>query len=84
VQRSRKGGTRNVAFAGLGTASPVGYSAGLVLRGVFVQGPGWRWCFYLAAILNVLVFLAAIWGVPSDKVEGGQGSVWGRIGKEVD
>ena len=69
----------------MGAASPVGYSAGLVLGGVFVEGPGWRWSFYLAAILNVLIFVAALWGVPSDVVEVEErGSVWGKLREEVD
>ncbi|TVY40588.1 putative MFS-type transporter [Lachnellula subtilissima] len=79
------GTTRNIAFSGMGAASPVGYSAGLVLGGVFVEGPGWRWSFYLAAILN------RFWGVPNDRLEvdadvdGVRGrGVWGRLREEVD
>ncbi|KAH7327420.1 major facilitator superfamily domain-containing protein [Rhexocercosporidium sp. MPI-PUGE-AT-0058] len=38
-----KGGNRrNFAFAATGAASPVGYTVGLVLGGVFVQRVGWR------------------------------------------
>lgn len=33
---------RNFAFAATGAASPVGYTVGLVLGGVFVQSVGWR------------------------------------------
>jgi MFS family permease len=79
-----KGGRRNVAFAGMGAASPVGYTVGLVLGGVFVEGPGRRWSHYLAAILNVVIFGAAAWVVPADKVEDGRGNVWGRLGREID
>jgi MFS family permease len=79
-----KGGRRNLAFVGMGAASPVGYTVGLVLGGVFVEGPGWRWSYYLASILNVVIFGAAVWAVPADKVEAGRGKLWGRLGREID
>ena len=38
-----QGNRRNFAFAATGAASPVGYTVGLVLGGLFVQSVGWRW-----------------------------------------
>jgi hypothetical protein len=36
----------------------VGYTVGLVIGSIFVGTIGWRWTFYLAAIVN-MVFLRA-------------------------
>ncbi|CZR66650.1 uncharacterized protein PAC_16551 [Phialocephala subalpina] len=38
----KMGNRRNVAFAATGAASPVGYTVGLVLGGVFFSVAGWR------------------------------------------
>jgi predicted MFS family arabinose efflux permease len=61
----------------------VGYTVGLVLGGVFIQAAGWRAAFYFAAGLNVLIFVSAVWGLPSDeKVE--RAGIWGRMKREID
>ncbi|RDW61654.1 hypothetical protein BP5796_11546 [Coleophoma crateriformis] len=47
------GGTsRNIAFATLGAAQPLGFASGLVLGGVFAETVGWRWGFYTGGILT--------------------------------
>ncbi|KAK7757548.1 hypothetical protein SLS62_000563 [Diatrype stigma] len=43
---------RSQALGCQGMGQPLGYSAGLLLGGVFVDTIGWRWGFYISAILN--------------------------------
>jgi predicted MFS family arabinose efflux permease len=59
------GKRRNFAFASMGGGQPVGFSIGLTLGGVLTDSIGWRWGFYLAAILNTIVVAIALWGLPS-------------------
>jgi len=59
------GKRRNFAFASMGGGQPVGFSIGLTLGGVLTDSIGWRWGFYLAAILNTIVVAVALWGLPS-------------------
>ena len=73
---------RNIAFACTGAASPVGYTLGLVLGGLFVGSIGWRWAYYLATIANTVLFGSAIWGLPGD--ESRQGNIWKRMAGEID
>lgn len=76
------GTRRNIAFACTGAASPVGYTLGLVLGGVFVGSIGWRWAFYLAAVANTILFGSAIIGLPDDNYI--QDNVLKRLGTEID
>jgi MFS family permease len=73
---------RNVAFACTGAASPIGYTLGLVLGGLFVGSIGWRWAYYLATIVNTVLFGSAIWGLPDD--ESTQGNILRRLASEID
>ncbi|KAK2802524.1 hypothetical protein FQN50_007330 [Emmonsiellopsis sp. PD_5] len=77
------GKRRNVAFACLGAAQPVGFSVGVALGGVFVDTIGWRYGYYIFAAINVLVLLVAIWGIPRDARKTGPMS-WKRLGSEID
>ncbi len=61
------GTRRNIAFACLGAAQPAGFSIGLVLGGFFVEGIGWRYGYYIGAILILLVFIVSIFGMPKDR-----------------
>lgn len=54
--------TRGLALQG--AAQPVGYSVGLFLGGLFVDTIGWRWGWYIASALSVLVFIAGFWSIP--------------------
>lgn len=58
------GKSRNVAFASMGGGQPIGFSIGLTMGGVFADTIGWRWGFYLSAILNTVVLVVALWGMP--------------------
>lgn len=56
---------RNMAFASIGMGQPIGYSVGLILGGVFTDTVGWRWGFYMSAIINFVIAVCAIWVLPS-------------------
>ncbi|UKZ78318.1 hypothetical protein TrVFT333_006054 [Trichoderma virens FT-333] len=78
-----EGRPRNLGFACLGFAGPIGFSLGLVLGGVFTDSTGWRSAFYLAAAATFALFLAGIWALPKDAVRPRK-SVWSRILTEID
>ncbi|KAK4574007.1 hypothetical protein LTR86_001768 [Recurvomyces mirabilis] len=90
------GKRRDMAFASMGGGQPVGFSVGLALGGVLTDTIGWRWGFYLAAILDAVVFAIALWGLPKEIDERGgvgeeggpAGSSWkeklGRLKTEID
>jgi len=76
------GRRRNFAFAAMGGGQPIGFSIGLTLGGVLVDGPGWRVCFYIGAAINTVVLFIAAWGLPRTKQ---QNSIsWQRLKHEVD
>lgn len=77
-----EGKGRNIAFASMGGGQPIGFSLGLVLGGVFADTIGWRWGFYVSAIINTAVFVVAVFGLP--KVQETQEHVWMRLRKEID
>ncbi|KAK0099390.1 hypothetical protein ONS96_008418 [Cadophora gregata f. sp. sojae] len=83
-----QGNRRNFAFAATGAASPVGYTVGLVLGGLFVQSVGWRWSFHFAAILNVILCITAVSWLPADETpethEGQPRSKVQRMKGEID
>lgn len=60
-----KGTWRNIAFASNGMCQPLGYSVGLILGGVFTDTIGWRWSFFVSAIINFAISMSAIWVLPS-------------------
>jgi MFS family permease len=59
------GRRRNIGFASMGMGQPLGYAVGLVLGGVFVDTVGWRFGYYISAILSGFLSIAAIWGLPA-------------------
>ena len=77
------GQRRNLAFACLGAAQPVGFSIGLVLGGVFVDSIGWRFGYYIGAIANILILVGAIFGLPRKSGQM-QPVTWQRLVYEVD
>ena len=60
-----KGTWRNFAFAMNGLGSPLGFALGLVLGGIFVDTIGWRWAYYMMALINFCLSTASIWSLPS-------------------
>jgi MFS family permease len=77
------GKRRNVAFAAMGGGQPVGFAIGLTMGGIFADSIGWRWGFHIAAILNTIILVVAMWGLP--KNEGGFGpDMFKRFTTEID
>lgn len=60
-----KGKWRNTSFAMNGMAQPLGYALGLVLGGIFTDTIGWRWAYYIMAIVNFCVSTASVWSLPN-------------------
>ena len=63
-----RGPWRNAAFAINGMGSPLGYALGLVLGGIFTDTIGWRWAYYMMAMINACLSVASIWSLPAVKV----------------
>lgn len=63
-----RGPWRNAAFAINGMGQPLGYALGLVLGGIFTDTIGWRWAYYMMAIINGCISVASIWSLPTVKV----------------
>ncbi|RYP87419.1 hypothetical protein DL769_000515 [Monosporascus sp. CRB-8-3] len=60
-----RGQWRNTAFAMNGMAQPLGYALGLVLGGIFTDTIGWRWSYYIMAMVNFCVSVTSIWSLPT-------------------
>ena len=60
-----KGNWRNLAFASNGMGQPLGFSVGLILGGVFTDTIGWRWTFFMSAMINFAISMCSIWVLPS-------------------
>jgi MFS family permease len=77
---------RNIAFSCLGAGQPVGFSIGLVIGGIFVQEIGWRYGYYIAAVLTLIIFVVSIFGVPVDKDAESQSlrTILQRMKTEID
>lgn len=55
-----RGRKRKVAFAATGMGQPLGYALGLVFGGVLTNTIGWRWGFYITAIIHAVLFVGSI------------------------
>ena len=80
----KEGRPRNMGFACMGFAQPIGFCMGLVLGGVFTDTVGWRPAFYLAAAVSGLLFLVGIWALPRDIRSEAGPSIWKRLVVEID
>lgn len=56
-----EGRRRSMAFACMGGGQPLGFGIGLTLGGVLVDTIGWRWGFYIAAVVNFVILVLAAW-----------------------
>lgn len=72
---------RNQALACQGMGQPLGYSAGLLLGGVYADTVGWRWGFYISAILNAGL-LACGWCVLPRRAN--TKAFWHSLRHEID
>ena len=79
----KDGRPRNLGFACLGLAGPIGFSLGLVLGGVFIDSIGWRPAFYFAGATTGVLFLVGFWALPRDRPRSAH-SVWKRLAAEID
>lgn len=79
-----RGTWRNVAFAMNGMGQPLGYALGLVLGGIFTDGIGWRWAYYMMAIINFALSTASIWLLPEIKPADMTKTIWTRLAEDVD
>ncbi|KAH6666413.1 integral membrane protein [Halenospora varia] len=75
---------RNTAFACLGAGQPLGFSVRLVLGGVFIDGVGWRYGYYIGAILTFVIFIISIFGIPLDDDSQTMSIIFRRMGAEID
>ncbi|KAF2835726.1 integral membrane protein [Patellaria atrata CBS 101060] len=78
------GKRRNIAFASMGGGQPIGFSVGLTMGGVFADTVGWRWGFYVAAILNTVILILAIWGLPRNIDRHREPATWERLVWDID
>jgi MFS family permease len=76
------GKARNIAFATMGGAQPVGFGIGLVLGGFITGVIGWSWGFFVAAISNFVMPLMAAWALPPSQSV--TSDVWRRLAKDMD
>ncbi|BCS19475.1 uncharacterized protein APUU_12303A [Aspergillus puulaauensis] len=65
------GKARNLGFASMGMGQPLGYSVGLILGGVFADSIGWRFGYYVSAIINALLSVLAFWSLPRERPRAG-------------
>ncbi|KAL4783731.1 major facilitator superfamily domain-containing protein [Aspergillus varians] len=61
------GRARNLGFASMGMGQPLGYSVGLIFGGIFADSIGWRYGYYISAIINALLSVLAFWCLPREK-----------------
>lgn len=78
------GTPRNIGFATIFLASPLGFATGLVLAGVFVSGVGWRMGFYTAAAVGFCSFIVGTLTLPKDPKFGTRRELLIKILTEID
>lgn len=78
-----RGHWRNTAFAMNGMGQPLGYALGLVLGGIFTDTIGWRWAYYMMALINFVLSMVSIWSLPSTKPTSTK-SLGRRLAEDID
>lgn len=79
------GPRRNIAFAATGMGQPLGYALGLILGGVLTDTIGWRWGFYITAMVDAVLFLASIFVLPPDaESKRLSRASWHRLIQDID
>jgi MFS family permease len=78
------GRPRNLGFACLGFAGPLGFLLGLVLGGVFVDGPGWRLAFYLAGASSFALGACGYWVLPRNVQKRSLRVIGKQMASEID
>ncbi|RJE22590.1 Major Facilitator Superfamily [Aspergillus sclerotialis] len=76
------GQSRNIAFASMGGAQPIGFGIGLVLGGIITGSIGWKWGFFVAAISNAVMLVISAWYLPKNAQQSVK--VWHRIAADID
>jgi EmrB/QacA subfamily drug resistance transporter len=61
------GAPRNRAFAAWAASYGVSSALGLLLGGVLVEGPGWRWIFLVNLPIGIVLLAATVRFVPADR-----------------
>ena len=74
------GKSRNIGIATLGAGQPIGYAFGLMIVGVLIDSIGWRWGYYISAVINLVVLGAAAWSLPKDKGK----ATWSALKDGID
>ncbi|CAJ59293.1 MULTISPECIES: MFS transporter [Frankia] len=62
-----QGPPRNRALGVWGTTSALSASLGLILGGVLVDGPGWRWIFFINLPVAAVLLVSALRVLPPDR-----------------
>jgi MFS family permease len=57
-----------MGFGALGAGQPVGFAAGLAVSGALLDKLGWRWSFWIVAVVSALITGAAFCALPKDTV----------------
>ena len=65
----RPGPRKNIIFSIYGAMAALGFFIGLLGAGVAGQYIGWRWYFFIGAILSALTTVVAYFTIPSDWTE---------------
>lgn len=76
------GRRRNIAFGTMGGGQPLGFTIGLVMGGGLTDTAGWQVGFYIAAAINSLLFVFALFGLP--KIPRQAPITLARLRREID
>ncbi|KAI1504841.1 major facilitator superfamily domain-containing protein [Biscogniauxia marginata] len=79
-----RGHWRNLSFAMNGMAQPLGYALGLVLGGIFTDTIGWRWSYFIMAIINFCISVSSIWSLPAVHHNNSEKSWTRQIIEDID